>query len=159
MIFFFLFIFFRIGRNVAKFSSVINFGFSFSSFCFIWNGYRWCSKLIILEHRKMGERRCVWKISHGFSFLLKLFLNCFVNWKVSFLTFSDFFHFFVSMLSPNIEKMLVFCSRINEIPNRSIRERNCCLWKKEFWKKKFNRSQRFHSFARFFFWFVCWHMG
>ena len=53
-------------------------------------------------------------------FFLNLFLKCFGHWKVSFLTFFDFFRLFVSVLGPKVEKMLVFCSNINEISNRSI---------------------------------------
>ena len=61
-----------------------------------------------------------WKNRMKKYFLLKLFLNCFGHWKVSFLTFFNFFRLFVSVLGPKVEKMLVFCSKINEISNRSI---------------------------------------
>ena len=53
-------------------------------------------------------------------FLLKLFLNWFAHSKVSFLTFFDFSQLFVSVLAPKVEKILVFCSKINEVSNRSI---------------------------------------
>ena len=61
-----------------------------------------------------------WKNRMKKYFLLKLFLNCFGHWKVSFLTFFDFFRLFVSVLGSKVEKMLVFCSKINEISNWSI---------------------------------------
>ena len=70
---------------------------------------------------KMEKKKVLgWKNRMKKYFLLKLFLNCFGHWKVSFLTFFNFFRPFVSVLGPKVEKMLVFCSKINEISNRSI---------------------------------------
>ena len=60
------------------------------------------------------------KIAWIFFFLLKLFFKLLRALKGLIFGIFQLFSTFQSVLGPKVEKMLVFCSKINEISNRSI---------------------------------------